>query len=137
MTDCIFCKIINKEIPSVKIYEDDKTFAFLDINPANQGHTLIIPKQHAELLIELDDDYAERIMKTAKLIDKKLRKGLKCEAITLALSDGKQAGQEVPHVHLHLIPRYSEDKIKIYFPSKHKATKEELEKTAEKIRRAI
>ena len=102
--DCLFCKIINNEIPCYKIYEDDISLAFLDINPDSNGHTLIIPKKHFK---DLDDNNLEKLNhlnKRAKKIKKLLEEKLNCDGITLLQNNGSI--QEITHYHLHLKPYY-------------------------------
>ena len=102
--DCIFCKIANGEIPSYKVYEDDKVFAFLDANPDSDGHTLIIPKNHFTDLDDIDLDTLKSINSASKKIKKILEDKLKCTGISLLQSNGSV--QEVKHYHLHLKPYY-------------------------------
>ena len=106
--DCIFCKIINGEIPSYKIYEDDIVMSFLDINPTSMGHTLIIPKKHYNDLDDIDNDTLNHIMYISKLLKKKLEEKLNCDGLTLIQNNGEV--QEVKHYHLHLKPYYIETK---------------------------
>lgn len=107
--DCIFCKIINCEIPSYKLYEDDLVLCFLDVNPQTNGHCLIIPKKHYLDLDEIDDETLNHIMKISKQIKKLLEEKLECDGITLVQNNGEV--QEVKHYHLHLIPHYKNKKI--------------------------
>ena len=107
---CIFCKIANKEIPSFKVYEDDTVYAFLDVNPDSDGHTLIIPKKHFTDLDDIDEIILSEIFKAAKLIKKILEEKLGCEGIVLQQNNGFV--QEIKHYHLHLKPYYK-DKISI------------------------
>ena len=102
--DCIFCKIVNNEIPSYKIYEDDIVLAFLDINPDSDGHTLIIPKNHYKDLDDIDDNTLIHINKVARTIKKELEEKLNCIGISLLQNNGEI--QEVKHYHLHLKPFY-------------------------------
>ncbi|MBP3461289.1 MAG: HIT domain-containing protein [Bacilli bacterium] len=102
--ECIFCKIINGEIPSYKIYEDDLVFCFLDINPDSNGHTLIIPKKHYKDLDDIDIDTLNHIMKVSKKIKKLLENKLNIDGLTLIQNNGEV--QEVKHYHLHLKPFY-------------------------------
>lgn len=106
MDDCIFCKIVKGEIPSAKIYEDEKVFAFMDAFPRQEGHTLIIPKEHFENIFELPDDIASHILKIGKLIATKIKEKLKCDGLNFIQSNGEAAGQVVMHYHMHLLPRY-------------------------------
>ncbi len=108
MNDCIFCKIINNEIPSYKIYEDDKVLAFLDVNPMSYGHTLIVPKNHILDYEEIDLETLNHINKVGKELYIKLKEKLSPNSIQLVQNNGKL--QEVKHYHLHLIPYYDEEK---------------------------
>ncbi|MBP5198206.1 MAG: HIT family protein [Lachnospiraceae bacterium] len=107
--DCIFCKIANGEIPSRTVYEDDKFRAVLDLGPATDGHTLILPKDHADNLFDLPEDYAKALIPTAQKIASKMKDNLKCDGLNLVQNNGEVAGQTVMHFHLHLIPRYEND----------------------------
>ena len=102
--DCIFCKIANGEIPSFKIYEDDKVFAFLDINPDSDGHTLIIPKKHFKDLDDIDLETLNHINTVSKDIKKLLEEKLNIAGLSLLQNNG--SAQEVKHYHLHLKPYY-------------------------------
>ena len=102
--DCLFCKIINGDIPCYKIYENDYVVAFLDINPDSDGHTLIIPKEHFTDLDDIDNNTLSEIFKAAKLIKKTLEEKLGCEGIVLQQNNGFV--QEIKHYHLHLKPYY-------------------------------
>lgn len=140
MSACIFCKIINKELPSIKLYEDDEVFAFMDIQPINPGHLLIIPKKHAELVSEVEDSVIAKMNIVAKRMNTALRKsGLKAEGVNLFLADGEAAGQEVFHAHLHVFPRFKNDGFGIKFPPDYnnKPLMSELNEVAEKIKSAL
>lgn len=102
--DCLFCKIIHGEIPSYKIYEDEKVLAFLDIHPDSMGHTLIIPKQHYQDITDIDIDTLTHILDVAKIIKQRLEEKLHCTGITLVQNNGTI--QDVKHFHLHLKPHY-------------------------------
>ena len=106
--DCLFCKIVNKEIPSYKIYEDDLVFAFLDINPDSVGHTLIIPKKHYLDIDEIPIEVFSHIIEVTKDLKKLLYEKLNCDGLTLIQNNGDI--QEVKHFHLHLKPYYNENK---------------------------
>lgn len=99
MENCVFCKILNQEIPCFKIWEDEKHLAFLDINPINPGHTLLIPKKHQESLWELNDNDYTELMLAAKKLAKKIKQKMKCEKVGIAVE-----GFGVPHVHIHIVP---------------------------------
>jgi histidine triad (HIT) family protein len=109
MSNCIFCKIIAGEIPSVKIYEDDLVFAFLDIAPINFGHALVIPKEHHESASTIPENVAGRMMKVGSRLGIALKRALDYDAYNLHLADGKAAGQVVNHAHLHVVPRGVDD----------------------------
>lgn len=130
--DCIFCKIVKGEIPCEKIWEDENTFAFLDVSPATEGHTLVIPKKHYENIFDIPEKVLEEIMKTSQKIAKLLKERLLADGINIFNSNNKVAQQEVFHYHIHIIPRYSRDKFKIVFNDTTK--NKELKKIAEKIR---
>lgn len=108
--NCIFCKIINGEIPSYKIYEDEVVYAFLDVNPDSMGHTLIIPKKHYQDLTDIDSTTLNRILEVAKLLKLRLEERLNCDGLTLVQNNGEV--QEVKHYHLHLKPYYLNKKSK-------------------------
>lgn len=114
MENCIFCKIIKGEIPSYTIYEDNELKVFLDINPISNGHILIIPKKHIKNITELDNETNKKIL---NLLQNKLYELLKtklnCDGITIVQNN--EYGQEVKHLHFHIIPRYNEDKIKMNY----------------------
>lgn len=108
MKDCIFCKIIKGEIPSSKIYEDEKILVFLDVNPATNGHMLIIPKEHYQDLFTLDEEIITHSIKVIKeTLYPLMKEKLKCDGLTLGQNNG--FGQEVKHFHIHLVPRYNND----------------------------
>jgi histidine triad (HIT) family protein len=106
---CLFCKISKKEIPSEIVYEDDKTLAFLDIFPRSAGHTVVIPKFHAENIMALPDDLAGPTLLTVKKVTDILNKTLKPQGFTIGVNHGRVSGQMVDHLHIHVIPRYDGD----------------------------
>ena len=109
MGECIFCKIINGEIPAAKVYEDDLVVAFMDIAPINFGHVLVIPKEHHESSSTIPENVAGRMFKVASRIGVALKRKLDYDAFNLHLADGTAAGQVVMHAHLHVVPRGVED----------------------------
>jgi len=110
MTDCVFCDIVAGERPASIVYQDGSCTAFMDIQPVNPGHTLVVPNEHAASLTELDPEAGGQIFQLAQRIAQALRdSGIRCEGVNLMLADGAAAGQEVPHVHLHVLPRYRGD----------------------------
>lgn len=140
MADCVFCKIVKGEIPSSVVAQDDRTFTFLDIRPVNPGHTLVIPKAHAAHLADLPAGTGGALFESGRRIAAALRTcGLRCEGVNLFLADGTVAGQEVAHVHLHVVPRFEGDGFGLRFPAGYGTTppREELEATAKKIAGAL
>lgn len=135
MNDCLFCKIISGEIPSEKVYEDEKTFAFLDIRPINAGHTLVVPKAHSKDILEADPDDVCALMDTVKKITSKILSAVSANAFNLGMNTGAAAGQVIFHTHLHIMPRFSDDGFEHW---RGKAiTDEERNKLALKIRESL
>jgi histidine triad (HIT) family protein len=138
--NCIFCRIVEGTAPTSLIHADEKIMAFMDTQPVNPGHTLIIPKTHVAQLSELDEETGGHIFKVAMQISDALRhSGLKCEGVNMFLADGEAASQDVFHVHLHVIPRFRGDGFGIRFGPNYgsKPDRKELDNTAGKIRKAI
>jgi histidine triad (HIT) family protein len=113
MENCIFCKIIAGEIPSTTVYEDEDFKAILDVNPAAEGHVIILPKKHAANIFELDDEDAAKILPVAKKIATALKKTYQCDGVNILQNNGEAAGQTVFHLHVHVIPRYAGDTVNI------------------------
>lgn len=134
MENCLFCKIIKKEIPSEVVYEDDRVFAFLDIHPRSPGHTMVIPKVHAEHLLELPDEEIAPLFTAVKRVQEKIEKAIKPTGYTLGINHGKVSGQEVDHLHFHIIPRWLDDGGKSIHSVVDNPPKEELSEIAERIR---
>ena len=107
--NCIFCKIAAGEIPSHTLYEDDDFKVIFDLGPATKGHALIIPKEHADNLFELDDEVAAKVLVLAKKIATKMKDAFKCDGLNIVQNNGECAGQSVNHFHMHIIPRYEGD----------------------------
>ncbi|QPC45994.1 HIT family protein [Mangrovibacillus cuniculi] len=104
--ECIFCKIINGDIPAAKVYEDENVLAFLDISQVTKGHTLVIPKVHQENIYELDPEVAANLFKVVPKIANAIKKAYNPIGLNVLNNNGEEAGQSVFHYHLHLIPRY-------------------------------
>ncbi|MDQ7814858.1 MAG: HIT family protein [Patescibacteria group bacterium] len=134
MDDCLFCKIVSKEIPSTPVYEDERLYAFLDINPVNPGHVLITPKRHSTNLMDAPEEDVGSIIKLAKKIAQALTKG-GAAGINLEMNNGSVAGQVIPHTHLHVVPRTVDDGLK-HWPGKEYAPGE-AETVAERIRQDL
>jgi len=109
MMDCFFCKIANKEIPAQIIYESADATAVLDVNPRAPGHTIILPKVHAENILKLPDDKIEGVFKAVKETTDLLNKKLKPDGFTIGINHGRVSGQIVEHLHIHVIPRWAGD----------------------------
>lgn len=107
---CIFCEIAQGNIPSRKVYEDEDVLAFLDVNPVTYGHTLVIPKKHCGSYLEADAETIGKVFGVATALSNQLAKALGAEGMNLLSNAGEAAGQTVPHFHVHLIPRYSDEK---------------------------
>ena len=120
--NCIFCKIINNEIPSYTIYEDEIVKVFLDANPVSNGHSLIIPKKHFTDLTEMDLDTLKHIQKVAQNLFPKYKEKLNCDGLTLVQNN--EYGQAVKHYHLHIVPRYENDGIDLVSSLEKKDPKE-------------
>ncbi len=133
--DCVFCKIIEGKIPSAKVYETDKIFAFLDINPTNKGHTLVIPKAHHELLVDVPDEILADLAIAVKKVAKAVKQATNADGLNFLLSMEKPAGQTVPHVHFHIIPRHKGDGLRHWPQGKYEEG--EVKDYAEKIKRNI
>lgn len=129
---CVFCKIVNGEIPSYKIYETENTMAFLDISQNTKGHTLVIPKKHVENIFALDDETAKELFGTVVNTTKLLKDKLGFENTNLLNNNGPLAGQVVNHYHIHIIPRYGNDEC-YFHDSPHEPNFEELSSLYKKI----
>ncbi|PKM91511.1 HIT family protein [Candidatus Falkowbacteria bacterium HGW-Falkowbacteria-1] len=126
MKDCIFCKIVKGEIPSVEIFQDKVAKVFLNINPASKGHLLIIPKEHFENILDCPDEILSHLIKISKKMAQLVKEKLGADAVNIANNSGKEAGQEVFHLHFHVVPRYKDDGMKLDFIGK-KDLKDDLE----------
>lgn len=135
MSDCIFCKIIKKEIPADFIYENDKIVAFLDIHPCNPGHALVVPKAHFTDLTETPDDVLADIMSRTKKIAPAIVSAVKADGFNSIFNTKPAAGQVIFHTHMHIIPRFKSDGLK-HWPEKS-LSKEEMEKIKKGIISAL
>ena len=129
--NCIFCKIVNGEIPSRKLYEDENFIVILDVGPASKGHSLIIPKDHYANIYEMPEALCAEAMKVAKKMSAKLTDGLAADGLNILQNNGEAAGQTVHHFHMHLIPRYKDaEKLFEYAPLSFEASEMEAIKDA-------
>lgn len=131
----VFAKILRGEIPSVKVYEDGKTLAFMDIMPSAEGHTLVIPKEPAENIFELSQKGAEALMRTAQKIARAVKKAIGCPGVMIMQLNGAAAGQSVFHVHFHIVPRHAGLEVKLH--GKGMVDPKTLVPVAEKIKAAL
>ena len=132
MEDCIFCKIAKGEIPSAKIYENEKVFAFLDIAPMNKGHALIVPKEHHKDLLDMPDNLLLEVMKAAKKVAKAIVKAVGADGFNIGQNNGRASGQAVMHYHIHIIPRFEDDGLKHWPQGKYEEG--EIDKVAEDVK---
>ena len=133
--ECIFCKLAGGQIPTNSIYEDDDFKVIMDLSPASKGHCIILPKTHAKNLLELPDEYCEKILLVAKKCCKVLKEVLHCDGINVLQNNGEVAGQTVFHLHIHLIPRYEGDNVHIKWVEHKDETN--LEELAAEIRKGF
>jgi histidine triad (HIT) family protein len=131
--DCIFCRIIAGELPGQIIEEDDRTMALMDINPATRGHALVIPRRHARDLLEIEPAELEATILAAKRLAAKMPERLGADGVNLLNSCGRAAGQTVFHFHIHVIPRYEGDPLRLPW-TPHEGDSEEIAKAAEALR---
>jgi len=137
---CIFCQILRGEAPGTFVYRGDTCSAFMDIQPVNSGHVLVVPNRHADYLAALECSTAAELMEIGQRLAAGLRtSGLRCEGVNFFLADGEAAGQEVFHVHLHVIPRFPGDGFGFRFGPHYtqRPTREALEGAAAQIRAAL
>jgi histidine triad (HIT) family protein len=135
MADCVFCKLRDGQIPSVKVYEDDKTFCIMDINPLNRGHCLVITKIHAATLFECKSADLEAAIATARRVGRAIKTALAPDGLNMLQANGAAAFQSVPHFHLHLIPRWKNDGKGFDWPQTL-GDREQIAKTGEILRAA-
>ncbi len=132
MKDCIFCKICKKELDSKILFEDDLVIAIMDINPCVDGHSLVIPKNHHENIFETPNEILERVNVVSKKIAHLLKDKLECTGFNILNASGKDAQQSIFHLHYHLIPRYKNDGMDLWFHGNN--TKNNIEKIYQKLK---
>jgi histidine triad (HIT) family protein len=111
--NCLFCKIVAGEVPSTRVHEDERTIAFMDINPATRGHLLVVPREHAPDLLEIPDEDLEACVRAARILARRLTERLDADGVNLLNSCGSVAWQTVFHFHMHVIPRYGGDPLQL------------------------
>ena len=136
MEECIFCKIADGKIPAAKVYEDDNVISFLDISPANKGHCLVLPKKHYETLLDMPDKELEHTIKAVKKVAKALSLSIGNGSYNIVMNNGPESGQVVWHAHIHIIPRFKGDRLRINWSHK-KYNEEEMKNIQEKIKKFV
>lgn len=134
--DCLFCKIGKKEIPAEMVYEDENSFAILDIHPVAPGHTMVIPKAHAQNLLDLPQGEVKPLFEALKLVLHKVSSALHPDGFTIGINQGAVSGQAVDHLHIHIIPRFIGDRGGSVHSVVQNAPSESLADIASKIRKA-
>jgi histidine triad (HIT) family protein len=133
---CVFCLIRDGQIPSTKIFEDDRTMAFMDINPGNEGHALAVTKAHAETIFDVDDADLQAVALAAKRLARAVRAALNPDGLNLIQTNGAAAGNTVPHLHIHVLPRWHDDgKLRFWRPEPGDLG--QIQAVAERIRAAL
>jgi len=135
-TDCIFCKIVAGTIPSTKVYEDEASVAFLDISPIHPGHTLVIPKDHHENILEIAEGTLKHLTGSVQKVARGVKDATMADGISVITLTGEAAGQTVFHIHFHIIPRYHNDGLKGWAHGTYKTVSEKIE-MSEKIKQAL
>lgn len=136
MSNCVFCKVAAWETPSQRVYEDDKYIAFLDINPINFGHTLIIPREHYANFQEAPAEVVADMVRIGQKIAPAIMEAMNAKAFNVVFNSGEEAGQAVHHVHMHIIPRYGDDGHK-QWQGRNRYDEGEMGATAKKIKELI
>ncbi len=136
MEDCLFCKIVAGNIPCYKVYEDERTLAFLDISPINKGHTLVIPKVHVSRISEFEDGDLVGFFRALQKVTGAVERAVRLDGLNLFVNQGEVAGQVVPHFHCHISPRLKGDGLRMGIPSL-KLSEEEFVDTMVKIKMAL
>lgn len=136
MNNCVFCKIAKKEVPADIVYEDEKFLAFLDINPVNPGHTLLIPKNHYENIYKIPEEILSGIAPLLKKISIAVKNAAASEGINIMMNNESAAGQIVPHAHFHIIPRFSNDGFR-HWKGQSYPSEKDRRNMAEKIKSNI
>ena len=136
MEDCLFCKIVAGKIPAAKVYENSNVISFLDIMPANKGHCLVVPKKHYENLLDISDEDLKNLILAAKKITKALSLSIGNGSYNIIMNNGKEAGQLVDHAHIHIIPRFKGDRLRIKWSHK-KYIEKEMKSIQEKIKKFV
>jgi histidine triad (HIT) family protein len=135
--ECIFCKIVSGEIPAVKVLDEELVVAFMDINPSSKGHMLVVPKNHAENIFEIPESDLATLIKAVKKCAVAAKDVLRAEGVTILQLNGKASDQIVPHLHIHVIPRWENDGLSVSTWEMKPGDMEEIQDIARKIREHI
>lgn len=138
--NCIFCKIVRGEMPASIVFEDDVCIAFMDVFPVNEGHSLLIPKKHFINMLDVDDDAVAHLAKRLADLTRRVKKATGEDGVINIVANGEGAGQEIPHLHFHAIPRSKASPFGFHFPPDYRnelASRDSLEEMAKKIRESI
>jgi histidine triad (HIT) family protein len=136
MSECVFCRIVARQIPATVVHEDDQTLAFMDLGQVNPGHVLVAVKKHAENLYALDDAQAGAVLRAAARVARAIRDAFQPEGLSVYQANGSAAGQTVLHYHVHLVPRHAGDGMALSWPVKN-PPREKLEAYAARIRQSL
>lgn len=134
MNDCLFCKLVKKEIPSLSVYEDDQTIAFMELNPSAPGHVMVIHKNHGLSILEYSQEELGKLMASVKIVAGKIEKALATDSLTIGINHHEKKG--VPHLHIHIIPRFENDRGGVMQSIVKNPPKEDRETIAAKIKAA-
>jgi len=132
--ECIFCKIIDGEIPAIKVLDEEPVVAFMDINPSSKGHMLVVPKNHAENIFEIPESDLATLIKAVKRCAGAAKDALRAEGVTILQLNGKASDQIVPHLHIHVIPRWENDGLSVSTWEMKPGDMEEIQEIALKIK---
>jgi histidine triad (HIT) family protein len=135
--ECIFCKIVSSEIPAIKVLDEESVLAFMDINPSSKGHMLVVPKNHAENIFEIPESDLATLIKAVKKCAGAAKDALKAEGVTILQLNGKASDQIVPHLHIHIIPRWENDELPVSTWEMKKGDMEEIKDIAQKVKEHI
>ena len=134
--DCVFCKIVNGDIPSNTIYENSEFKVIMEISPATKGHVLVLPKEHFKDIYDIDAETAGKLFQLAAVVARALKEVLHCDGLNIIQNNGEIAGQTVFHFHMHLIPRYEGDDVTVKW-KEHSMDAEEMDQLRKDIRKAL
>ena len=136
-TACVFCKIAQGQLPSTRIFEDRQSLAFMDIAPITKGHALVIPREHYDQITALPESLLQRLIVVARQVARAQLDGLQADGVNIMQANGAAAGQVVPHVHFHVIPRYADDGHRWNWKTVKYDTPAEMQALAEKLRKSL